>query len=235
MRADDALPRSGITDMIQMFAIAGSRRLPRPGYHKSGGNIMTRLHGMTSAFALIGVVALGFGATAQTGDGWTQLFDGKSMDGWTTTGEANWRVEDGALVADKGKGGHLVSKNSYKNFQVHAEFWADEDANSGIFLRCKNPKTIGARDCYEVNIFDKRPDPSYGTGAIVYVAEVNPMPKAAGKWNTYEITADKRHFVITLNGQKTVDVRNGMFEEGHLTLQYGKGVIKFRKVAVKPL
>ena len=61
------------------------------------------------------------------------------------------------------------------------------------------------------------------------------MPKAAGKWNTIEITAKGRHLVVVLNGQKTVDIRNGMFEEGHFTLQYGAGVIKFRKVAVKPL
>jgi hypothetical protein len=38
-----------------------------------------------------------------------------------------------------------------------------------------------------------------------------------------------------LNGQKTVDLNNGMFEEGPFTLQYGTGVIKFRKVAIKPL
>lgn len=174
-------------------------------------------------------------ALGQSGPGWVQLFDGKSMDGWSQTGEANWRVEDGALVADKGKGGHLVSKDSYKNFMVYAEFWTDEKANSGIFIRCKDPKAIGARSCYEMNIFDARPDPSYGTGAIVYIAEANPALKAAGKWNTFEILADGRHLTITLNGQKTADVRNGLFEEGHLTLQYGAGVVKFRKVAVKPL
>jgi hypothetical protein len=174
-------------------------------------------------------------AVGQTGPGWVTLTDGKTMGDWTSTGEANWRIEDGALVADKGKGGHLVTKNSYKNFQIYADFWADEDANSGIFIRCKDPAAIGARTCYEVNIFDKRPDPSYGTGSIVYFAEVNPMPKAAGKWNTFEITADGRHLVVMLNGQKTVDIRNGMFEEGHFTLQYGAGTVKFRKVAVKPL
>jgi 3-keto-disaccharide hydrolase len=174
-------------------------------------------------------------AVGQTGPGWVQLFDGKTMDGWMPTGEANWRVEDGALVADKGKGGHLVTKDSYKNFMIYAEFWSDEDANSGIFIRCKDPKAIGARSCYEVNIYDKRPDPTYGTGSIVYFAEVNPMPKAAGKWNTFEITANGRHLLVTLNGQKTVDLRNGMFEEGHFTLQYGAGVVKFRKVAVNQL
>ena len=40
-------------------------------------------------------------------------------------GEANWRFDGGLIVADKGKGGHLVTKNSYKDFQFRAEFWAD--------------------------------------------------------------------------------------------------------------
>ena len=94
---------------------------------------------------------------------------------------------------------------------------------------------IGAKTCYEVNIFDQRKDPTYGTGSIVYFTEVNPMPKAGGKWNTFEITAKGRHITVMLNGQKTADLHNGMFEEGPFTLQYGSGVIKFRKVAVKPL
>jgi hypothetical protein len=40
-------------------------------------------------------------AAAQSGDGWTQLFDGKNLGDWSMVGETNWRVEDGAIVADK--------------------------------------------------------------------------------------------------------------------------------------
>jgi hypothetical protein len=197
----------------------------------------------TRAFALAsGLLIAGFAvmqvappASGQTGPGWTQLFDGKTLNGFSQVGEANWKVEDGALVATAGKGGHLVTANSYKDHMIYAEFWTDEKANSGIFVRCKDPKKIGARDCYEFNIFDARPDPSYGTGAIVYFAEANPKLKAAGKWNTMEITANKRQLTLTLNGTKTADVNNGFFEEGHFTLQYGEGVVKFRKVAVKTL
>ena len=50
---------------------------------------------------------------------------------------------------------------------------------------------IGADNAYEVNIWDIRPDPIYGTGAIVDFAAV-PVPiiyKVGGKWNTYEIYA----------------------------------------------
>jgi hypothetical protein len=178
-------------------------------------------------------------ASAQTGEGWVVLFDGKAIgDGWDHVGETNWRVEDGAIVADKrtSKGAaHLVSKNKYKDFQIYVEFWASDDANSGIFLRCQDPKTITDKSCYEANIFDQRKDPSYGTGGIVNFAEVNPMPKAGGKWNTYEITAKGRHITVMLNGQKTAELNNGLFAEGPITLQHGGGTIKFRKVAIKPM
>ena len=199
---------------------------------------MKRLSVITAALALAGAAMFTQSAFTQTGPGWIQLFDGKSLDGWDQVGTANWRVEDGALVADKStspQGGHLVTKNSYKDHMIYVEFWTDEKANSGVFVRCKDPKKIGARDCYEFNIFDARPDPSYGTGAIVYFAEANPKLKAAGKWNTMEITANKRQLTLVLNGTKTAEVNNGFFEEGHFTLQWGSGVIKFRKVAVKPL
>jgi hypothetical protein len=93
-----------------------------------------------------------------------------------------------------------------------------------------------------VNIYDKRPDPTYGTGAIVDLAKVDPMPKAGGKWNVYEITAKGPTFTLILNGQKTVDgAEDRKFASGPFALQYApgvvkdKGVIKFRKVELKPL
>jgi hypothetical protein len=70
----------------------------------------------------------------------------------------------------------------------------------------------------------------------VRFVEVNPMPKAGGKWNTFEITAKGRTITVVLNGKKTAELRgNEMFVEGPITLQHGAGTIKFRKVAVKPL
>ena len=201
---------------------------------------MNRMATRALALAVVGaVVSFGPGsAIAQSGPGWISLFDGKNLGDWDRTNETNWRVEDGAIVADKKpvKGtAHLVSKKKYKNFQLYVEFWASDDANSGIFLRCSKPDNPGARNCYEVNIFDQRKDPTYGTGAIVFYAEVNPMQKAGGKWNTYEITANGRDITAVLNGKQTAKIRNGMWVEGPFTLQYGKGVMKFRKIAIKPL
>lgn len=43
--------------------------------------------------------------------GWSTLIDGeKGLENWSKVGDANWRAEGGAIVADKGKGGYLLSK-----------------------------------------------------------------------------------------------------------------------------
>src|SRR5580693_460935 len=198
---------------------------------------------------MIGFTAFSYShqSFGQTGAGWVTLFDGKNLDNWNQIGDANWRLEDGAVVADKGNG-FLVSKTNYTDFQLRAEFWVDDDANSGIFIRCTDPNKVTGTTAYEVNIWDKRPDPTYGTGAIVNVAKVEPMPKAGGKWNVYDITAKGSTFTVTLNGQKTVDgAQDAKFATGRIALQHGlglkdakgvevdTGVVKFRKVEIKPL
>ena len=202
---------------------------------------MTRVFASFAALLLVGFAVVNGvpSANSQSGPGWVQLFDGKTMNGWTPMNdEVNWRVEDGALVADKKKGKgnpSLVSNNSYKDFEIYAEFWVSDDANSGIYIRCTDPKNINSKSAYEVNIFDKRPDPKYGTGAIVDVAAVNPMPKAGGKWNTFEITARGPLMTVVMNGVKTSEGKDDKFASGPIGLQYGSGVVKFRKVAVKSL
>ena len=115
---------------------------------------------LAMAFLAVGLVATREPqeADAQADMGWITLFDGKNLDNFNMIGDANWRLEDGAVVADKGSG-FLVTKNPYGDFQLRAEFWADEDANSGIYIRCSDPQKITADNSYEVNIFDKRPEP----------------------------------------------------------------------------
>lgn len=174
--------------------------------------------------------------SANPADGWTTILDASKFEEWSKLGESNWRVEDGAVVADKNAGkeaSFIVSKNRFKDFDLRVEFWSSEDANSGVFLRCSDPKLILDRNCYEVNIFDRRADPSYGTGGIVHFAEVDPMPKAGGKWNTMEVSAKGRQITVMLNGQKTASLRNTLFSEGPIALQHGAGTIKFRKIEVR--
>jgi hypothetical protein len=162
--------------------------------------------------------------TSAQGASWTSLFNGRDFTNWDRIGTANWRVEDGALVADRGNG-FLVSQRDYRDFQLRAEFFVDTHTNSGIFIRCTNPTSVSTATAYEVNIWDERPVQRYGTGAIVDIAAVDPMPRAGGRWNTFEITAAGDAFTVVLNGQKTVDaVRHAQFATGRIALQHGNGV-----------
>jgi 3-keto-disaccharide hydrolase len=204
---------------------------------------MKRWPAIIIAPLLIGFTAFShsYQAFGQTDAGWIALFDGKNLDNWSKIGTANWKLEDGSMVADNGNG-FLVSKSDYKDFQLRVEFWIEDKTNSGVFIRCTDPNSVSGKTAYEVNIWDTRPVQKYGTGAIVDVAAVDPMPHAAGKWNVYEITAQGNRFTVVLNGQKTVN--NAMadkFASGRIALQHGKGVsdesgvVKFRKVEIKPL
>lgn len=202
---------------------------------------MKRWSSVTTGLLVIALTALGFASSSyvQADAGWTTLIDGASgLDNWNRVGDANWHAAEGAIQADQKTGeanSFLVSKNSYTNFQLRVEFWASEDANSGIFMRCADPKAPTDKTCYEANIFDQRPDPTYGTGAIVHIAAVSPMPKAGGKWNTYDITVKGTHLTLVLNGARTADAEDSKLSSGPIALQYAKGVIKFRKVQIKPL
>ena len=178
------------------------------------------------------------------GSGWTTLIDGdKGMENFQRVGDANWRAEEGAIVADKGKGGFLLSNDSYKDFQLRIEFWAAHNANSGIYMRCSEPKNLTDKTCYEANIFDQRPDQTYATGGIVHRGKVMQPVKAGGKWNVYEITAKGSTLTVVLNGTKTSEIGNVESPSGPIALQYGSlppngepgGAIKFRKVQIRPL
>ena len=173
-------------------------------------------------------------AAGQGGNAWDVLLDGTSLKGWNVVGDANWAVVDKVVQADKGSG-FLVTPASYRDFQITLEFWVSDDANSGVFLRCSDPKTINQMNAYEVNIFDKRPDQSYRTGGIVDVAKPASIIQTGGKWNNYDITARGPQLTVVLNGAKVVDVKDTKHAEGPIGLQYGAGTVKFRNVRIRRL
>jgi hypothetical protein len=165
---------------------------------------------------------------------WTTLFDGTDLGAFTMTGDANWSIEGDAVGADSGSG-MLVTKETYSDFELEVEFFVSMDANSGIFLRCADPQDIADTTCYEANIYDTRPDQTYRTGGIVHVAEPAAIMYTGGRWNRYELMADGTHLRVVLNGEQLVDTEDGQYTQGHIGLQYGAGVVKFRNVRVRRL
>lgn len=161
------------------------------------------------------------------------LFDGTSLDHFAPLGDAEWTVKDGAVRSSGPASGFLVSKEDFGDFRLHAEFHTSEDANSGIFIRCQDAASITAENCYEVNIFDLRPDPAYRTGSIVHVAEPLAQIDAAGQWNVFEIEAVGNRLTVHMNDVLTVDTTHDGFSGGRIALQYGAGAVAFRNVRLE--
>jgi hypothetical protein len=180
-------------------------------------------------------------ASMQAGGGWETLIDGgKGMENFDNLGGANWRAEADAIAADSrpapGPMFYLATKKPYKDFQLHAEFWVSHDANSGIYMRCSEVRPMTDRTCHEANIFDERPDPGYATGGIVWLVNApTPVPKTGGQWNTMDITAKGTHLTVVLNGVKTAETDQARDNAGVIGLQYAGGVVRFRKLQIKPL
>ena len=196
---------------------------------------MNRTLKLCSTLLLSGLLACSAQAAEEQ---WITLIDGASgMDNFDIVGEANWSATDGSIQATEGEGtSFLLTKESYSNFVLRIEFWVSDDANSGIYMRCQDIAAITDRSCYEANIYDQRPDLSFGTGGIVHIGPVSePYPKAGGKWNTYEITLNDEHLMVTLNGEQTVHITDTQFAAGPIGLQWARGTVRFRNMQILPL
>lgn len=197
---------------------------------------------MRTMLLVLGTTAALAGCAAMHGgEGWQTLIDGgKGLDNFDRLGSANWHAEPDALVADHRIGteptNYLATHDRYKDFQLRVEFWVSDDANSGVYMRCSEVRPMTDRTCHEANIFDQRPDPSYATGAIVWLVKApTPVPHTGGQWNTMEITARGRQVKVVLNGVTTAETSEARDNAGVIGLQYAGGTVKFRKLQIRPL
>lgn len=189
---------------------------------------------LLASVTLVLLGACGNGGPQPDADGWLTLFNGTDLANWSVVGDGNWRVEDGALTADQSSSAsYLVSDMSFADFDLELEFWVNTEANSGVFIRCEDPASIDETSCYEVNIFDTRPDQTYRTGSIMNVAAPSQFVYTGGQWNRYRISADGSRLQVTLNGRDLVDVEDSRLTAGPIALQHGSGTVRFRNVRIR--
>ena len=174
------------------------------------------------------------GVAAQTGAGWTTLFNGKNLDNWAVTGNANWRVVDGVIEADKPRG-FLLTKESYTDFDLRADIWATPDSNGGVLFRITKPEDPGIENGYELNINDKRADQTGRTGAIVNVAKPLVQFDSGNKWTTIEISARGPHMTARLNGTLVAEANDATYKSGPVSLQAAGGLVRYRNVQIRPI
>ena len=65
------------------------------------------------------------------GGGWRNLMN---MSNWTPVGKVDWKTINGELWSTNGNG-FLLSKQSYGDFEIRADFWVSPDANLAAVVR----------------------------------------------------------------------------------------------------
>lgn len=160
------------------------------------------------------------------------LFDGRSLAGWKSTGEASWTVSDGSIVATGAGQGYLYTEAEFADFELSVDFWVDATTNSGIYIRCRDRLKIHPDTCYELNIWDEHPQQEARTGAIVFKA-MPPLAKVdtVNRWNTYEVTAKAGTLTVRVNGVLTATLEDADPSAGFIALQHWEsGTVKFRNL-----
>jgi len=167
--------------------------------------------------------------------GWLPLFDGRSLDGWENTSDADWQVKDGALAASRGTPGLLVTTRDWGDFALRLEFRASPATNSGVFLRTPPKPTDPAKDCYELNIADPTLSP-FPTGSFVNRLRTGSPPAGDDAWHAFDLTAEGGRFRVSLDGRPALDyVDPQPLGRGRIGLQFRAGAIEFRNIRLRPL
>jgi hypothetical protein len=166
----------------------------------------------------------------------TPLFDGKSLAGWHVIGGENqWKVVDGILTNTKA-GGNLVTDATFEDFKLHAEFRYPKGGNSGIYLRGRYEAQI--EDSRDLEIASDHLGGIYG-----FVAPSANAAKAAGEWQTYDITLVGRLVTVVLNGKTVIcereipGITGGALDSnegapGPIFLQGDHGPVEFRRITI---
>lgn len=169
------------------------------------------------------------------------LFNGNSLDNWRFQHKdrpSGWAVADG-VMSNEAKANNLISKDTFKDFRIDAEYKLEKGSNSGIYLRGR----------YELQVLDDYGQPAESHSHMSLYAWAAPRVNAsrpAGEWQVMQATIVGNRVSVTLNGQKVHDnatiqaITGGALDAdetapGPIMIQGDHGKVSFRKLIVTPI
>lgn len=166
-----------------------------------------------------------------------ELFNGKDMTGWHTSGANQWVVENEVLKSPK-SGSNLLTDKTFTDFKLHIEFRFPKGSNSGVYLRGR----------YEVQIEDDEVGQAISEqlGAVYgFIAPSEYAGSGSGTWQAYDITLTGRMVTVVLNGKTIIcnreipgttggAINSNEGEPGPLMIQGDHGPIEYRNIVITP-
>jgi hypothetical protein len=180
------------------------------------------------------------------------LLNGVDLSGWKVSRDDKkngWSVRDGVLCNDTpktdfsayGEYANLRTVQEFDDFELHIEYRlpAEQGGNSGIYLR----------GLYEVQVThrDSRMQGINGPGAVFgRVTPTKNAGKAAGEWESYDLTLVDRHVSVVLNGQRVIDNQpvegctggaliSDVTRPGPIYLQGDHTSVQYRNIVLRPV
>lgn len=177
------------------------------------------------------------------------LFDGTSLSGWEVLGDADYNVDNGAIVGTavaSEANSFLRTTRTYANFELTLEFQLPEDSfNSGVQFRSG---TYDEPSTSQYHAFDNQVhEVTWPAGRVWgYQAEIDPSPRAwtgeihdeaargwldtfdkepvavpvkPGVWHAFRIRANGDHIQTWLDGTPVADLRDSARSAGFIALQ----------------
>ncbi len=193
-------------------------------------------------------------------DGWVDLFNGRTMDGWRPSENKNsWKVVDGQLSAD-GPRSHLfysgpVRGARFRNFELEVEALARPACNSGVYFHTAYQETNFPQKGFEVQINNTAlGEGTYRerkkTGSLYGLRTIYKQLVADDEWFKLSVAVRGKNVQIRINGMLLVDYtepnppvipdgieRERFLDQGTFALQcHNDGSrARFRGVRVRPL
>jgi hypothetical protein len=166
--------------------------------------------------------------------GWTRMFDGQSLAGWTITKGGHWRIENGEIVGS-GPASYLSSaRGDYKNFELRAKCKINDGGDSGVFVRASLDSNPLAS--YEAQINSTGSDPAR-TGSLRGLEAIKVQLVPPDTWFDYEVSCVEKQITIRLNGIVTVSYYDNKWVSGHIALEqhHDGSVVHFKEVEIREL
>lgn len=151
-------------------------------------------------------------STAAFSQKWTDLYNGKDLQGWAHVGEGKFVVENGMLKTEGGMGLLYYAQEPVENVAIRIVYRnLSEKHNAGVFIRIPEQPQDAWKPVhtgYEVQI-DDQDDEYHHTGGLYSLTQVMAKAGRPGKWNTMEIWLEGGRTRVYVNKQLVTDYKEG--------------------------